>query len=201
MGGGSGMCCKMKHVDSKDEYLSGFYMLLGPEPYWKLPSYCYSPCVYVRLEDYRGLIKDMNGMGGMEGMGGMGGMGGNEDYFQKTSRRPDMQTGSGPMSSGPMSSDPMSSDPMSSDYTMSFEYMSTDYGMGMGGSGNGDEHLSKMEKFLKKVNRLPKFCFKPSRNTEAMCASEFFTDMEDMGFGDMNGNYLSAQCTYIFYKY
>ena len=99
-------------------------------------------------------------------------------------------------------SDYMSSDSMSSDYTMSFDmstddmdtdYMSTDYGMGMGGSGNGGGHLSKLEKFMKKVNKLPKFCFKPSRNTEAMCASEFFTDMGDMGdmgFGDMNGNYI-----------
>merc|ERR1712038_1589959 len=60
---GRNRCCKMKYVDTDDEYLSGFYALLGSEPYWKLPSFCISNCVYVKMEDLMEVQNSMNGMG------------------------------------------------------------------------------------------------------------------------------------------
>ena len=161
MGGdGSGVdrCCKMKHVDSKDKNLSGLYILLSTESYWKMPSYCYSPCVYVKMEDLRELQKAMNGTGGdyMDGSEDPVPMDGNKP----TSRRPDMQTGSG----------------LGSDYEYDME------GSGYG-NGNQDKNMNKLQKFIKRVNRLQKYCFRPSFDTEAMCASEFFPD----GFGLMSG--------------
>ena len=165
MGGGYGgsemnRCCKIKHVDSKDDYMSGLYVLLGAEPYWKLPSYCYSPCVYVRMEDLKEVQDAMNGMGG-------GDMDGYEDPVpmdgnNQTTKRPEMQTGS-------------SSTP---DYIWSSMGGGSEYG-----SGN---NLSKLQKFIKKVNRLQKYCFRPSQDTQAMCAAGFFP--EGFGLSDMMGN-------------
>merc|ERR1712183_1032214 len=87
--------------------LSGFYSLLGREPYWKLPSYCLSPCVYVKLEELQEVQNSMND--------------------------------------------------------------------GMYGDFN--------EIYIKKLNRLQKYCFKRSRESDAVCASEFFPG----GLGGMGG--------------
>merc|ERR1712183_809304 len=88
--------------------LSGFYSLLGREPYWKLPSYCLSPCVYVKLEELQEVQNSMN-------------------------------------------------DGMSGDFN---------------------------EIYIKKLNRLQKYCFKRSRESDAVCASEFFPG----GLGGMGGS-------------
>merc|ERR1719362_2429610 len=76
MGGGYGMgrCCKKKYVEgASNPDMNGYYVLAERAEWWKVPSYCSSPCVYVKWSDMN--MSDMSGSG--SGMGGYGsGMGG-----------------------------------------------------------------------------------------------------------------------------
>ena len=168
-------CCKMKHVDSEDEDMSGLYVLLGAEPYWKLPSYCYSPCVYVKMEDIREVQAAMNGMGSgdmnMDGYEDPVPMDGNN----VTTKRPEMPTGS--------SSNP---DYMGTTGMGGGSEMGGGSGMGGGSEFDNGNNLSKLQKFIKKVNRLQKYCFRPSEDTQAMCAASFFP--QGFGLADLMDN-------------
>ena len=57
MGGGMGgygmdRCCKKKYVEgASNSDMDGYYVLAERAEWWKVPSYCSSPCVYVKKSD------------------------------------------------------------------------------------------------------------------------------------------------------
>ena len=119
-----GRCCKKKYVEgASNPDMNGYYVLAERAEWWKVPSYCSSPCVYVKWSDMN--MSDMSGSG--SGMGGYGsGMGG--------------------------------------------------YGSGMGGYGSGsgmgkDKEMNEGDKMMMMM-KLQKYCFQPSKETQAMCAAD-----------------------------
>ena len=64
MGGGYGYnmdrCCKKKYVEgASNPNMNGYYVLAERAEWWKVPSYCSSPCVYVKWSDMSMNVSDM----------------------------------------------------------------------------------------------------------------------------------------------
>ena len=85
MGGGMGAsygmdrCCKKKYVEgASNSDMNGYYVLAERAEWWKVPSYCSSPCVYVKWSDMN-MTDTGYGMGGYGSGSGM--MEGSEDIM------------------------------------------------------------------------------------------------------------------------
>ena len=85
--GGYGMnrCCKKKYVEgASDPDMDGYYVLAERAEWWRVPSYCSSPCIYVKRSD-------MNSENGYSMEGGYGdGM--EENGLQKYCFQPSQDT-------------------------------------------------------------------------------------------------------------
>ena len=152
-------CCKKKYVDgASNPDMNGYYVLAERAEWWKVPSYCSSPCVYVKWSDMN--MSDMSGSG--SGMGGYGsGMGG-------------YGSGMGGYGSG-MGGYGSDMGGYGSDMSGSGSGMGG-YGSGMGGYGSGsgmgmDKEMNEGDKMMMMM-KLQKYCFQPSQDTQAMCAAD-----------------------------
>ena len=75
MGVGMERCCKKKYVEgASNSDMNGYYVLAERADWWKVPSYCSSPCVYVKWSDMN-MTSGMGGYGSGSGSGYGSGMG------------------------------------------------------------------------------------------------------------------------------